>query len=849
MALTTHRKLAHRNRIVMVYWPYGSGEMADRIRSHDWPSTPLGPVDAWSHTQKTVIAMMLASDHAMQIAWGPERIVLYNDAFARLLGSRHPGALGLPLRQAWPDAWALISPLVERVFAGETVRHEEVAPGMVPDGHPGDAWRNLSYSPIRDASGTVLGLLNLSSDTVARRRVEQAELDRDNSAELLRRFGEASQDILWVRDADTLQWKYLSPAFKPIYGLDREEVLSGDNYRNWLDTILPEDRARAIESIRRVGHGEQVVFEYRIRRPADGEVRWMRDTDFPMRRDEGRVECIGGVGHDITVMKEVEAALAAAEQHQRLLLESIPQLVWRSLDDGHWIWASPQWIAQTGLSGEASLGRGWLDALHPDDREGALAAWHQASAAGVYQASFRVWQAGPGEYRWFQTRGIAIHRNKDSIGEWLGTSTDINEQVRAREFLTRAGEELEQRVAARTAELQHALDTLQQETVKHEQAEDRLRQSEKLKAVGQLTGGIAHDFNNMLQGITSALSLVRTRLAQGRVSDATAYIEPAVKAASRAGALTHRLLAFSRQQTLAPEPVNIDQIVQGMEDMIRRTVGPAVQLELKLADGHWLVRCDTNQLESALLNLCVNARDAMSEGGWLTISTEERVLSADDLTDFEDLLPGRYAALAVTDTGSGMPPEVKSHAFEPFFTTKPAGQGTGLGLSQIYGFMRQSGGLVQIETAVGKGTTVRLCLPFYQMITEDEFNLPSNGKTLLLVEDEHGVRGVLADQLRDLGYGVLEADTAAAAMRALSTGVKVDLLVTDVGLRGGSNGRQLADMVRRQWPRLPVIFITGFAGAEMLSGEVVVRKPFDTTTLAHLIEERLSAVSDASSNS
>jgi len=239
----------------------------------------------------------------------------------------------------------------------------------------------------------------------------------------------------------------------------------------------------------------------------------------------------------------------------------------------------------------------------------------------------------------------------------------------------------------------------------------------------------------------------------------------------------------------------------------------------------------------------------MSEGGWLTISTEERVLSADDLADFEDLLPGRYAALAVTDTGSGMPPEVKSHAFEPFFTTKPAGQGTGLGLSQIYGFMRQSGGLVQIETAVGKGTTVRLCLPFYQMITEDEFNLPSNGKTLLLVEDEHGVRGVLADQLRDLGYGVLEADTAAAAMRALSTGVKVDLLVTDVGLRGGSNGRQLADMVRRQSPRLPVIFITGFAGAEMLSGEVVVRKPFDTTTLAHLIEERLSAVSDAASNS
>jgi PAS domain S-box-containing protein len=816
----------------MSNWPYSSGEMAERIRRHDWAATPLGPIEAWSQGQKTVIDMVLASDQAMQLALGPERIILYNDAYVPMLGNRHPNALGMSFSKALPDIWAVAGPVAERVFAGETVRLED------------SRW-HLACSPIRNESGTVVGLLNVTVDATVRGRAERAEIERDESAELLREFGEASQDVLWVRDVDTLQWQYLSPAFEPIYGLSRDEVLSGDNYRNWQDMILPEDRARAVESIDRVARGEKVIFEYRIRRPVDGEVRWVRDNDFPMRSRDGTVQCIGGVGHDITKMKEVEDALAAAEHSQRFLLESIPQLLWRSLDGGHWVWVSPQWIEQTGLTDEASRGHGWLDALHPDDREGALVAWHHAKGNGLYEASFRVRHVGSGQYHWFQTRATFIHRDKGSAGEWLGTSTDIDEQVRAREFLTRAGEELEQRVAARTCELQQALDTLHQETMKHEQAEERLRQSEKLKAVGQLTGGIAHDFNNMLQGINSALSLVRTRLAQGRVSDATAYIEPAVKAASRAGALTHRLLAFSRQQTLTPEPVNIDRIVQGMEDMVRRTVGPGVQVELKLSDGRWLVLCDPNQLESALLNLCVNARDAMPEGGWLTISTEERVLSADDVAAFEDLRPGRFAVLAVTDTGTGMPPEVMARVFEPFFTTKPLGHGTGLGLSQIYGFMRQSGGMVHIETAVGKGTTVRLCLPFYEMNSEDQFTLRDNGKTLLLVEDEYVVRGMLADQLRDLGYRVLEADTAAVAMRVLSTGANVDLLVTDVGLRGGTNGRQLADAAREKSPTLPVIFITGFVGAEMLSREDVVRKPFETSALVHLIEERLSAASDA----
>ena len=521
-------------------------------------------------------------------------------------------------------------------------------------------------------------------------------------------------------------------------------------------------------------------------------------------------------------------------------MEGVPQLVWRALDGGHWTWAGPQWVERTGLTGEASRGHGWLESLHPGDREAALTAWDCARPDGLFQATYRIRHAGSGHYHWFQSRGRPIYRKDGSIAEWLGTSTDIDDQVRARELLTRTGAELERRVAERTAELQQTLDTLQGEVREREQAEERLRQSEKLKAIGQLTGGIAHDFNNMLQGITSGLALVRSRLAQGRSVDATVNIERAERAAARAAALTHRLLAFSRQQTLSPEPVSLDQVARDMEDMIRRMVGPAVQVELKLADGHWLVLCDPNQLESALLNLCVNARDAMPNGGWLTISTEEMVLSGNaDRTTAERLRPGSYAVLAVTDTGTGMPPDVAAHVFEPFFTTKPRGQGTGLGLSQIYGFMHQSGGFVQIETAQGKGTTVRLCLPFHELNPDAQESPSLMSRLVLLVDDENDVRGMVADQLRDFGFRVLEADTAAAALRLLHTGAQVNVLVTDVGLPGGMNGRQLADAVRERESNLPVVFITGYAGGETLSGEDVIRKPFETAALARLIEEKL----------
>ena len=704
-------------------------------------------------------------------------------------------------------------------------------------------WTQSRAVPILAQDSEISEWLGTARDTTAANDARQRQATADaalfRSEQRLREFGEASSDVLWTRDAKTLQWEYLTPAFEMVYGLSREQALSGDNLTNWAQLIVPEDRVHALESIQRVGQGERVTFQYRIRRPSDGQIRWLRDMDFPIYDATGQIHLIGGVGHDVTELKTIEAALESSELRLRTLVEGMPQLVWRVESTGQWTWASTQWTERTGQSEAASHDSGWLTPVHPEDREAALAAWKKAEDAGVYQVDTRIRDVRSGKYHWFQNRAKPIHGADGGVIEWLGTSTDIDAQVQAREYLINAGLEMERHVAERTAELSQALSNLHREVTEHSQAEERLRQSEKLKAVGQLTGGIAHDFNNMLQGITSALALIRIRSGQDRMEAAKTYIDIAEKAAGRAGALTHRLLAFSRQQTLMPEAVVLDRIAQGMEDMIRRAVGPSVQVETKLGDGHWLVLCDPNQMESALLNLCINARDAMPGGGWLTISTEERVLSAADVVAFDDLRPGRYAALAVTDNGTGMTAEIKARVFEPFFTTKPVGQGTGLGMSQIYGFMRQSGGLVQVETQENEGTTVRLCLPFHAMNPEEQMQAPRNGKTLLLVEDEHDIRRMLADELRELGYSVLQADTAEAALRVMSTGAQIDLLVTDFGLRGGVNGRELSASIREQTAGMPVIFITGFAGEESLSGETVLRKPFRTAGLVESIRELL----------
>lgn len=394
---------------------------------------------------------------------------------------------------------------------------------------------------------------------------------------------------------------------------------------------------------------------------------------------------------------------------------------------------------------------------------------------------------------------------------------------------------LEERVADRTAQLM--------------QVEEALRQSQKMEAVGQLTGGIAHDFNNLLQGIIGSLDRVQKRIAAGRISDVDRFLEGAIASANRAAALTHRLLAFSRRQPVDPKPVDMNVLIGSIEELLRRSIGERMKLKVVLDEGLWRVRCDTNQLENALLNLAINARDAMPDGGHLTIETANIELDAREALR-RDLMPGEYVSLRVNDTGVGMPADVRARAFDPFFTTKPMGQGTGLGLSMIYGFVRQSDGSVWIDSEPGQGTTIQIALPRYQgdeaekvLDSSGEDRPEGNDEIVLVVEDEAVVRSLIVEVLNDLHYHALEAADGPSALRILQSSQRIDLLVTDIGLPG-LNGRQLADAARLKRPKLKVLFMTGYAesatGKSFLEpGMQLVTKPFTMDVLATQIRDMI----------
>lgn len=380
--------------------------------------------------------------------------------------------------------------------------------------------------------------------------------------------------------------------------------------------------------------------------------------------------------------------------------------------------------------------------------------------------------------------------------------------------------------------------------------EEALFQSQKMEAIGQLTGGIAHDFNNLLQGITGSLELMQKRLSQGRSGELDRFITGAMASANRASALTHRLLAFSRRQPLDPRPVHVNPLITSMVELLRRTLGETIELRLSFDDELWLTLCDPNQLENAILNFAINSRDAMPDGGFLTIETRNAEIGEREAARHGDLQPGQYVLLRVADNGTGMQPDVAARAFEPFFTTKPTGQGTGLGLSMIYGFARQSDGHVALDSAVGRGTAFDLYLPRHDIPAEEEEtastalrNTAEKGAgTILVVEDERLVRNLIVEELSELGYSVLEAADGPSGLQILQSRQSIDLLITDIGLPG-LNGRQVADAARITRPGLKVLFMTGYAESAiatagfMEAGMAMITKPFAMSALAEQMRE------------
>ena len=684
-------------------------------------------------------------------------------------------------------------------------------------------WAAGQFTPLRN--GGLHGYLKILRDRTEQRRAEEA-LCR-SEARLAWLLAAAPTAIVEADTEGTIV--YANPAAERIAGgalLGRRLDDPAWHSTTLAGTPLPPEALL----VARVARGETVTDRKHLVCMPDGTQRALSASAVPVRaapdatHPEGRLTGALMAFTDITeqhaaqvalerLNATLEAEVAARTQERDRTWRLSQDLLAVARLDATFVAANPAWTTSLGWTEAELLGRPFLDLVHPDDQAATLAEVEHLAQGRPTRRFLNRQRHRDGTWRWVSWMAVP------DAGLIYSTGRDVTEERTATEALA--------------------------------QAEAALHQAQKMEAVGQLTGGIAHDFNNLLQSIGSSLEMLQRRIAQARAAEGGRYLETARAGVDRAAALTRRLLAFARRQPLQPRPVDPDALVRGMVELIQRTVGPAVRVELRLRDGTWPVLCDPNQLESALLNLAINARDAMPGGGTLTIGTRHVQLDAAAVADQEGAQPGDYVEIAVADTGTGMDAATRARAFEPFFTTKPVGQGTGLGLSQLYGFVRQSGGTVRLDSVPGQGTTVQLDLPRHgpalaeapEAVAQPEAAQASGGGTVLLVEDEASVRALAAERLRELGYRVLEAGDGPSGLRALGPGVRVDLLVTDVGLPGGLNGRQLAEAAREQRPDLPVLLITGYANsavAEHLAPEMaVLGKPFTLEALAERVRAML----------
>jgi len=924
----------------------GSGEMASLIRSLDWAATSLGPIESWPQSLKTATGLLLLSPVPMVMLWGPDGVMIYNDAYSVFAGGRHPQLLGSKVREGWLEVADFNDHVMKVGLAGGTLAYKDQELTLHRNGKPEQVWMNLDYSPVPDESGDPAGVIAIVVETT-----ERVLADRRVAAEQERQRQMLQQmpGFIAVLTGPDHVYEYVNDAYVKIS--ERTEFI-GHKFREVFPDLVGQGFFELLDRVYK--DGESVVSRnMELRLHGTTEPQYIDFVFEPIRDNDGKVSGILIGGYETTEAQRATAALQQSEAQLRMLNADLERRVieqsqargksWQVTPDlmgamnaqGYFETSNPAWETVLGWTEAEVAAMSIWELLHPDDVErtrGGFDLTQVGQPAIRFANRYRHKQGG---HRWISWVGIpddglvyctgrditvevAAEAERDRLwtfsedmlarADYGGDLSAVNpawtkvlgwsEQelltnpyadiihpdnvpatVAALEEMGRTGQptRFENRILGKDGiwrpigwtvapepggvhfiAVGRDLSDYKEREQQLAEAQEALRQSQKMEAVGQLTGGIAHDFNNLLTGISGSLELLQKRIGQGRVDEVGRYIEGAQGAAKRAAALTHRLLAFSRRQTLDPKPTDVNRLVADMEDLINRTVGPEITLEIAGSAGLWNTLVDQNQLENALLNLCINARDAMPNGGRLTIETANRWIDG-RVGKERDLPPGQYISLCVSDTGTGMTPEVIERAFDPFFTTKPIGQGTGLGLSMIYGFARQSGGQVRIYSEVGEGTMICIYLPRHigkdgeQTLAEDAIDPPRAdvGETVLVVDDEPSVRMLAIEVLRDLGYATLEASDGPAGLKILQSGQRIDLLITDVGLPGGMNGRQVADAARVLRPGLRVLFITGYAENAVVGnghldpGMEVMTKPFTLEAMAIRVKEIIEKLPSA----
>ena len=824
------------------------------IARTDWASTPLGAASHWPQSLRTAVDIVIHSPMPMLLLWGPQLTQIYNDGFALLAGNKHPHAFGQPTHQIWPELRDFTDPIYSAVLQGQVRTYSEQRFTLQRDAGDSEFWLDLTYSPIRDENAMVAGILVTAIQTNERRRIalelEQrsaASLKAQQETEERLQLALAATDAVGTWDWDIGEDRFIADAhFAQLHGVDPQQA-SQLPISDYLQGVHPEDRAMITRSIRHcITHGTEYAEEYRLLQ-ADGQMRWVFARGRCYKDHHGRPIRFLGAALDLTDRKLTEQALRQSQTELQLIINAMPILIGYVDRDERFRLNNAAYLDWYGLTPQELYGRTIREVL--GDEAYALRADYIAQALSGKTCCFSI--SAPhrdGSFRQALMNYLPRHGADGAVNGFYIFVIDETERKQTEEALRNLNDTLEERVVARTRQLAEANLRLQNEMIERERAEDALRHAQKMEAVGQLTGGIAHDFNNMLTGIIGSLDLVQRYIAAGRAAEIGRFTEAAVSSAHRAAALTHRLLAFSRRQSLDRKPLNVNSLVHSLEDLFRRTKGDHIELTLQLADDLWSVSTDASQLENALLNLVINARDAMPDGGQLLIETANVQLDGSDIVTLEPADAGDFLMIAVSDNGTGMTPSVLAKAFDPFFTTKPIGQGTGLGLSMIYGFAQQSGGHVSLHSRPGHGTSVRLYLPRLRVAPPEDKVAPLTaaataaiaGETVVLVEDDPAVRLLVFNLLNELGYQAHEAQDAKTALPLLESDMRIDLLVTDVGLPG-MNGRQLAEIARQHRPELKVLFMTGYAekAAErqgfLDEGMDMVAKPFSIDLLATMI--------------